>query len=188
MKYYPVIIKLVKDINDAQGYYGGIWRRQLESQLAFIRRNVQSEIDMIMYGFKTYNQVLTSLGGTVKETTNSMVSSWNRVTDAVRETTEVMGGSVSVAPGAWGISKGTVLGAYPHGTPFVPRTGLYQLERGERVTPANQNTYNTFSPSISMTVQGGGSPNRIAQEVEKVLYETGRQFKRRGFEIIPGRG
>ncbi|MBA7565804.1 hypothetical protein ES708_07489 [subsurface metagenome] len=39
-----------------------------------------------------------------------------------------------------------------------------------------------------MTVQGGGSPNRIAQEVEKVFYETGRQFKRKGFEIIPGRG
>jgi len=185
MKYYPMIKKLIEDINAAYGFYAGIWRRAMESELAFLRKNIQSEINTILYGFKVYNDVLTSLGGTVEDTTSSMANSWKQVTAAVTDAAEAVSGvgtaTTGGAPGVWG--------AYPHGTPYVPRTGLYKLERGERVTPANQNTYNnTFSPILNMTVQGGGSPNRIAQEVEKVLYETGRQFKRKGFEVIPGRG
>ncbi|MHA1304735.1 MAG: phage tail tape measure protein [Candidatus Heimdallarchaeaceae archaeon] len=90
--------------------------------------------------------------------------------------------------GGGGNSSSFNVPAYASGTPYVPKTGLALLHKGEAVIPANQNTYNTFSPSISMTVQGGGDANRIAQEVEKVLYNVGRQFKRRGFEIIPGRG
>ncbi len=184
MKYYPMIAKMLKDIVEYGDYWG-----MLAASVKRMRKEMQTQIDTIVYGFKEYNKVLVDLGGTVEETTSSMAGSWKQVTGAVKETTDAAKELASVAPGVWGGSKGPVLGAYPHGTPYVPRTGLYKLERGERVTPANQNTYNnTFSPILNMTVQGGGNPNRIAQEVGKVLYETGRQFKRKGFEIIPGRG
>ncbi|MBA7704280.1 hypothetical protein ES703_113082 [subsurface metagenome] len=152
---------------------------------------VQEQINIILYGFGVYNEELNKLGGVTDNlasatanAANSMVSSWGKVTNVVADVAEAVSDVGTVpAGGGWGITS------YQQGTPYVPRTGVYKLERGERVTPANQNTYNnTFSPTFNMSVQGGGSPNRIAQEVEKVLYDTGRQFKRRGFEIIPGRG
>lgn len=86
-----------------------------------------------------------------------------------------------------GGSLANVLGSFQTGG-IVPKTGLYQLHQGETVVP-NQNTYNnSFSPTVNLTVQGGGDSKNIAQEVESVLYDMGRQFKRRGFEMIPGRG
>jgi len=82
------------------------------------------------------------------------------------------------------------IASFQFGTPYVPRTGLYKLERGERVTPANQNTYqttNTQNNTINIPSQGG-NVQLIAKAVEQVLYDTGRQFKRRGFEQMPGMG
>jgi len=79
----------------------------------------------------------------------------------------------------------------PHGTPYVPKTGLYQLHQGEAVIPKNQNTTNnsnSFSPSIVVNVSGGGNASNIAYEVKKVLDESIRQFRRSGFELVPGRG
>ncbi len=81
--------------------------------------------------------------------------------------------------------------SYATGTSYVPQTGMALLHKGEAVIPANQNTYNnsnSFSPTVNLSVQGGGDSNQIAQEVENVLWDMGRQFKRRGFERIPGRG
>jgi len=149
MQYYPINKKLIEDINAAYGYYAGIWRRALEAELVAVRKNMQEQIDTILYGWKEYQKILAKMEE----------------------------------------SRGAGTPSYQFGTPYVPRTGLALVHRGERITPANQNTYNNaFSPTFNMTIQGGGSPNRIAQEVERVLYDTGRQFKRRGFEIIPGRG
>jgi len=156
------------------------WMAMADENIAMLERNMQRQIDVIMYGYKTYLDILKGLGGasnelanTVSNATSSIVNSWGSIAVATPG-----GGS----PSGWGISS------YQYGTPFVPKTGLAMLHKGEAVIPANQNTYNTFSPSISMTVQGGGDANVIAQEVENVLYNMGRQFKRRGFEIIPGRG
>ena len=77
------------------------------------------------------------------------------------------------------------------GTPYVPKTGLYQLHQGEAVISKNQNTTNnsnSFSPSIVVNVSGGGNAQNIAYEVKKVLDESIRQFRRSGFELVPGRG
>ena len=83
---------------------------------------------------------------------------------------------------------GVLWPSYQFGTPYVPKTGLYQLHKGEAVIPANQNTYHsTFSPTVNLTVQGGGSPQSIAYEVRKVLDDNVRQFRRSGFELIPGK-
>jgi len=79
-----------------------------------------------------------------------------------------------------------------HGTPYVPKTGLYQLHQGEAVIPKNQNTTNkqnySFSPIVNLTVSGSGNAQNIAYEVKKVLDESIRQFRRSGFELVPGRG
>jgi len=82
------------------------------------------------------------------------------------------------------------IASFQFGTPYVPKTGLALVHRGERITPANQNTYqttNTQNNTINIPSQGG-NVQLIARAVEQVLYDTGRQFKRRGFEVLPGRG
>ncbi len=74
----------------------------------------------------------------------------------------------------------SVSGFYQHGTPYVPKTGLYQLHQGEAVIPANQNTYNnSFSPTVNLSVQGGNATD-IAYEVERTLNNMSRNFRRTG--------
>jgi len=181
--------KLIQHIRETTQNATGIFKAMAEANIAMLENTMRKQIDVIMYGYNTYLDVLEGLGGATDNlagattnAANSMVSSWGKVKDVVADIAETTS-AVATTPGGWGITS------YQHGTPYVPRTGIYKLERGERVTPANQNTYNnTFSPTVNLTVQGGGGPNRIAQEVENVLYDMGRQFKRRGFEMVPGRG
>ena len=82
-------------------------------------------------------------------------------------------------------------GSYQTGTDYVPKTGLYMLHKGEAVIPANQNTTNnnnTFSPNITINASGNSNAQDIAYEVKKVLEDSARQFKRTGYELIPGMG
>ena len=79
-----------------------------------------------------------------------------------------------------------------HGTPYVPKTGLYQLHQGEKVTPASQNKYNydqrqSFSPVISISIAGDGDERKIKRVVDLALNESVKQFRRSGFELVPGR-
>jgi methyl-accepting chemotaxis protein len=92
-------------------------------------------------------------------------------------------------PGGGTISIGTK--SYQLGTPYVPKTGLYQLHQGEAVIPKNQNTTNnknSYSPIINVTVQGDGDIKKIKQVITQVLQDSARQFRRSGFELVPGRG
>jgi len=72
-----------------------------------------------------------------------------------------------------------ILGNYQHGTPYVPATGLYKLDVGERVTPANQNT--TFG-NISINVPPGTTQSQaraIADELVKLMkYKRAGEFGR----------
>ena len=84
-----------------------------------------------------------------------------------------------------------ILGSFQTGG-IVPKTGLYMLHKDEEVKRANQNSYDystkTFSPNVNLTVSGGGNAQNIAYEVKKVLEDSARQFRRSGFELVPGRG
>lgn len=100
--------------------------------------------------------------------------------EAYQEALESLGGTQTGSGGGFNMPS------YQRGTPFVPKTGMALLHRGEAVVPANQNTYH-YSPSFSMTVQGGGNAQNIAYEVKKVLDDSARQFKRIPYESIPGR-
>ena len=74
---------------------------------------------------------------------------------------------------------------------IIPKTGLYQLHQWEKVTPANQNTYDqrqSFSPVISISIAGDADERKIKRVVDLALEESARQFRRSGFELVPGRG
>ncbi|MBA7544615.1 hypothetical protein ES705_36976 [subsurface metagenome] len=75
------------------------------------------------------------------------------------------------------------------GTPYVPKTGLYKLHVGEKVTPPGQNTYNqqkSYSPTINITIQGDGEESKVRRIVEQALQESARQFDRSGNVLVPG--
>lgn len=168
MKFFPILQDLYKSLETA-GKYAFLVHGQINN----ILKEQADQIATAIFGLDAYNEALASIGGTANQVTNAI--------------SNIGWGGVEAPPAPTGGGGGWA--SYQHGTPFVPKTGMAMVHRGEAVVPANQNTYNnSFSPTVNLSVQGGESPNRIAQEVEKVLYDMGGQFKRRGFEIIPGRG
>jgi TP901 family phage tail tape measure protein len=78
---------------------------------------------------------------------------------------------------------------YQHGSSYVPKTGLAMLHQGEAVVPANQNTYNqqkSYSPSIVVNIAGDGNRNNVIRAVEEALNRSAREYRRTGYELIPG--
>lgn len=74
------------------------------------------------------------------------------------------------------------------GTSRVPRTGLYKLDIGERVTPAAQNTYDQRKKEININinnpvVRNDNDITQIKQQVEMAFWEFVRQYGRSGFEL-----
>lgn len=67
------------------------------------------------------------------------------------------------------------LGSFQAGTDYVPRTGLYMLHQGEKVTPKNENRI-SYAPVVNVT--GGGSPREIAKRVEGSLEKNMAKFMR----------
>ena len=113
----------------------------------------------------------------------------NDLYDAMNEKIKIMTEGLKEYQRLSGSISGGTIGSFQTGTPYVPKTGLYQLHQGEAVIPANQNTYNnSFSPIVNLNVSGGGNAQNIAFEVKKVLDDSARQFRRSGFELVPGRG
>lgn len=72
------------------------------------------------------------------------------------------------------------LGGYASGTNYVPKTGLYQLHRGEAVIPASQNNSRTknnisFSPTI---VVPGGDAKKVDSELARMFKDGTSQLQR----------
>ena len=73
------------------------------------------------------------------------------------------------------------------GTSRVPRTGIYKLDVGEKVTPAAQNTYDQRKREININinnpvVRNDGDITKIKQQVNMAFWEFIRQYGRSGFE------
>ena len=77
------------------------------------------------------------------------------------------------------------IGNYQSGTPYVPKTGVYMLHKGEQVIPKNT-TNESYSPVINITIQGDGDENKIRRAVEQALNESASQFYRSGYEFAFG--
>ena len=86
---------------------------------------------------------------------------------------------------------GVTLQEFKTGTPYVPKTGIYKLDVGERVIPAKENiTYDQRRREINININNPVVRNddditKIKDEVQKGFEEAGRQFDRTG-EVIPG--
>lgn len=86
---------------------------------------------------------------------------------------------------------GVTLQEFPKGTPYVPKTGIYKLDVGERVITAKENiTYDQRKREININinnpvVRNDDDISKIKNEVQKGFEEAGRQFDRSG-EVIPG--
>jgi len=84
---------------------------------------------------------------------------------------------------------------HQHGINYVPQTGLALIHEGEAVlNKMDAESYRkgnmgmSYNPSISITVQGDGDESKIRRDVEQALNESARQFRRTGYELIPGMG
>jgi hypothetical protein len=84
---------------------------------------------------------------------------------------------------------------HQHGIDYVPKTGLALIHEGEAVlNKIDAESYRkgnmgmSYNPSISITIQGDGDESKIRRAVEQALNESARQFRRTGYELIPGMG
>jgi TP901 family phage tail tape measure protein len=71
---------------------------------------------------------------------------------------------------------GGVAGTYQMGTDYVPRTGIYQLHKGEAVVPAEKNQ------------NGGGYGNGASQPVTIIVQVEGRELARTLYELSRNEG
>jgi hypothetical protein len=84
-------------------------------------------------------------------------------------------GGTGAGTSGWRITNPEVLDSFASGTDYVPRTGLYKLHAGEKVTPANQNT--TSFGNINITINGGVDDPATA--AKKLVAEMEKEMRRR---------
>jgi len=82
-----------------------------------------------------------------------------------------------------------VLGYHQLGTPYIPKTGLYGLHKGEAVIPAGQNTYNQQkSYANSINIQPGAiniiTPKFTSADGQELFRQLERQIKMRGLKLV----
>jgi hypothetical protein len=71
-------------------------------------------------------------------------------------------------------SAAPVLGSFHSGVNFVPQTGLYELERGEKVTPADQNR-----GGDTITIVNNWGPGTDQKTVDYAVAQMERRLARR---------
>ena len=128
---------------------------------------------------RTANEVIETIEEVGKKTSNII----QKIEDEAGKITGVIlpgGGTITVA--------GTEIPSLPHGTPYIPKTGLYKLDMGEKVTPAAQNTYDQRKREININinnpvVRNDGDITKIKQQVEVAFWEFVRQYGRSGYEL-----
>jgi len=143
-----------------------------------------------------YDPLINKIKELATETEKSgekQIKAYERIYNAARKLTTIKlpgGGVISTEPiVAPNVGAEYYAPTFQTGTPYVPKTGLYQLHQGEKVIPASQNTTNnSYSPSIIVNVSGNGNVADIRRSVEKALEESARQYNRRGYELVPGMG
>jgi len=86
-------------------------------------------------------------------------------------------------------AAGVTLQEFPTGTPYVPKTGVYKLDVGERVLTAEENiTYDQQKREININinnpvVRNDNDITKIRQQVDRAFLEFIRQYGRSGYEL-----
>jgi len=79
--------------------------------------------------------------------------------------------------------------SYATGTPYVPKTGLALVHKGEKITPASQNSYDQRkSYSNSINIQPGAinivTPKFSSLDGQELFRQLERQIKMRGLKLV----
>lgn len=91
------------------------------------------------------------------------------------------GGGSGFSQGAEDIWQANILDTFASGTPYVPRTGLYQLHQGERVVPASENKPNQSSAPVSISIGDiiiQGASGNTAQMAKVLRSDIERELAR----------
>src|SRR5208282_940923 len=64
------------------------------------------------------------------------------------------------------------LGSFKTGTPYVPKTGVYQLHEGERVVPKEKNTMNASDAMAGIT--GKAKPSKKIKSITHTKTDDGK--------------
>jgi len=95
------------------------------------------------------------------------------------------GGTTINLPGGGTITSGTP--SYAVGTPYVPKTQLAVVHKGEAVIPASQNTTNNKSTS-TLNIQPGAinivTPKFSSADGQELFRQLERQIKMRGLKLV----
>ena len=102
-------------------------------------------------------------------------------------TTNPSGGTTITLPGGGTITNGTP--SYAVGTPYVPKTQLALLHKGEAIIPATQNTYDqSNNNSTSLNIQPGAinivTPKFSSADGQELFRQLERQIKMRGLKLV----
>lgn len=130
-------------------------------------KNTIAELDKGLINPRTFNLDCTAAIAQLKQVLDlsnqvAMITGMNN--------NKMMGDSTS----GYTITNPQVLDSFATGTDYVPRTGLYKLHEGEKVTPANQN--NGFG-AINITINGSvENPSAMAK---KLVAEMEKEMNRR---------
>jgi len=66
------------------------------------------------------------------------------------------------------------LGSYKHGTPSVPKTGVYKLHEGEAVIPKEKNPMN--AADAMRAIHGGKTPKKAVKEMHIKATDNGKHI------------
>jgi len=167
-----------------------------ENYIELATKATDSWADFYAFWEAEAKRTATEVSETVEEVAKKIDNTITKIKNAAGEITSVIlpgGGIISTEPiavpnvGAEYYNKNTP--QYASGTPYVPKTELAVVHKGEEIIPANQNSYDqrkSYSPTISVIVQGNGNADEIKRAVEQALTESSRQFNRSGNVLIPG--
>ena len=84
-----------------------------------------------------------------------------------------------------------LVGNYQTGTPYVPRTGLAMVHKGEEINPPGQRSYDyrkSYSSNASINIQPGAinivTPKFSSTDGQELFRQFERQIKIRGLKLV----
>lgn len=201
-----------------------------EEAMAKVKDWYEKEIALIVGKLEEQKQALIEVANTAETTANEQIAAvrgitneWDELIGKINAAGKAMEEAAKkVAFEKWEektptlAETGYVPGYHPNpqavvdfvegmqkGTPFVEKTGLVKVHRGEAIFPERYNPFSkgalpsvfnnqstskssTYAPNITVMVQGDGDPWAIKSAVKEGLDEGAIEYRRRGSVISPG--
>ena len=168
---------------DLLGNLKDVWSKGLEN-LKTIASDVWDKIKA------TFNNAVDFLGG-IKDKIRGIIDSIGGFIGGILEKIGLVGKKTEDVATTANTDNANTPSLPYHGSRavggYIPQTGLYMLHRGENVIPSNTTNNNQqFNPTININISGDGDASAIERAVENALNNSAREFRRTGYELIPG--